>query len=300
MSTGAWPKERHSELVALKEAGTSTADIAGLVGVTHQVASYHLKDVESLSKVLDLLPDYSGEILKIPDRACALTTDWHAPYLSQLWLRRLLHVCLKLGVKDLAIVGDFTDLSWISHYMRKETRGGGLDTDWRTILTTLSLLLNFFDDIWWCYGNHEDRLPMALHGQDMMMASAEGFAEAKGEGKLHMTDMASMLLGDNWRLEHPKTFSRDGAKVAAAAAAIYHKNIATGHAHHLGFKYDVSGLYMGVDLGGMFDIDKQEYLFKTGIMTLPTWNPGFWIYHANGKVQPFEDAFIDWADYGTQ
>ena len=74
--------------------------------------------------------------------------------------------------------------------------------------------------------------------------------------------------------------------------------MACGHAHHFGFKYDVSGQYIGLDLGGMFDVDKQEYLFKTGITTLPQWNPGFWVYK-NGKVIPFEDALVDWSKYGT-
>lgn len=298
MSTGAWPKERQGELEAMKEAGVPTKDIAALVGVSEQVASYHLKNVEPLSDMLDILPDYPEEMLRIPDRPCALTSDWHAPYFSLQWTRRLLAVCTKLKVKDLAIVGDFTDLSWISRFIRKEQRGGGLDSDMRIVLSTLGMLLNFFDDVWWSYGNHEDRLPQMLHGQDMLMAVAEQYATAKGKGRLHMTDMATMLLGGDWRLEHPKTFSRDGAKVAATAAAIYHKHVACGHAHHFGFKYDVSGKYLGLDLGGMFDVDKQEYLFKTGITTLPQWNPGFWVYK-NSKVRPFENALVDWAEFNT-
>jgi hypothetical protein len=299
MANGVWPKERHAELLALKESGMSTERIASMVGCSHQVASYHLKDVEPLTKVLGELPNYPAEMLQIPDRPCALTSDWHTPYFSTLWLQRLLAVCSKLKVRDLAIVGDFTDLSWISHYMRKEQRGGGLNKDMTIILQTLSLLLSFFDDVWWSYGNHEDRLPQALHGQDMLEAAATGMAKAQGKGRLHMTDMATMLLGDKWRLEHPKTFSRDGAKVAAAAAAIYHRNIACGHAHHFGFKYDVSGNYIGIDLGGMFDLEKQEYLYKTGITTLPAWNPGFWVYQRGGKVLPFENALVDWSKYGV-
>jgi hypothetical protein len=108
-----------------------------------------------------------------------------------------------------------------------------------------------------------------------------------------------MLLGDHWRLEHPKTFSRDGAKVASQAASVYLKSIACGHGHHFGFKYDVSGRFLGIDLGGMFDASKQEYLFKTGITTLPQWTPGFWVYKG-GKVTPFENALVNWEDYGAE
>ncbi len=295
MSKGAWPQERDAELKALREAGISTKAIATMVDVSEQVASYHLKEVKPLDGLLDILPDYSKELLRIPAKPTALTADWHAPYFSQLWLKRLLRVSEKYGVKQLAIVGDFTDMSWISHYMRKETRGGGLDMDVRIIFRTLGLLLSVYDDVWWCYGNHENRLPQALHGQDMLQAAATAFG-AKCTGQLHMTDMPTLLLGDDWRLEHPKTFSRDGAKVGAAAASIYLKNIACGHGHHFGFKYDVSGRFLGIDLGGMFDVAKQEYLYKTGITTLPQWTPGFWVYK-NGKVLPFEDSLTDWTEF---
>lgn len=295
MSKGAWPQERDTELKALREAGITTKEIASMVGVSEQVASYHLKDVKPLDGLLDILPDYSRELLRIPDRPCALTADWHAPYFSQLWLKRLLRVSERLGVKDLAIVGDFTDMSWISRFTRKEQRGGGLDMDVRIIFRTLGLLLSVYSDVWWCYGNHEDRLPQKLGGQDMLQASAEAFG-SKCAGRLHMTDMPTLLLGNSWRLEHPKTFSRDGAKVGAAAASIYLKNIACGHGHHFGFKYDVSGRFLGIDLGGLFDVSKQEYLFKTGLTTLPQWTPGFWVYK-NGKMLPFEDSLTDWSDY---
>ncbi len=298
MSTGKWPEERQPELEALRASGMTTQDIADMVGVSIQVASYHLKEVEPLGKMIDVLPSYPAEMLRIPDRPCALTADWHAPYFSLKWLRRLLAVSSALKVRDLAIVGDFTDLSWISHYTRLETRGGGLNQDVRVVLSTLQTLLLFYGDVWWCYGNHEDRLPQRLGGQDMMVASAEAAAKNM-PGNLHMSDMKSMLLGDHWRLEHPKKFSADAAKVAAACGAIYHMNVACAHGHHFGFKYDVSGQFVGIDLGGMFDMDKQEYLFKTGATTLPTWNAGFWVY-ANGKVRPFEDAITDWTEYGVE
>ena len=297
MSTGAWPKERTPELVALREGGTPVKDIAILVGCSEQVASYHLKDTKPLSDMLDMLPDYPGEMLQIPDRPCALTADWHAPYFSALWLRRLLAVSKSLTVRDLAIVGDLTDLSWISHYLRKDGRGG-LSNDFDIVLRLLDQLLRAYDDVWWIYGNHEDRFPAALHGQDPMLAIAK-FATRHSGGRLHTSNARTMLLGAAWRLEHPKTFSRDAARVAAKAAAIYHKNIACGHAHHFGFSYDVSGQYLGIDLGGMFDLNKQEYLFNTGITDLPAWVPGFWVY-SGGKVRPFENALVDWSDFGVK
>lgn len=87
--------------------------------------------------------------------------------------------------------------------------------------------------------------------------------------------------------------------MAAAAAAILHKNVACGHGHHIGYKHDVSGRYLGVDLGGMFDENKHEYLFKSGVTALPAWNPGFWVY-VDGRVRRFEDGPVDWAERGVE
>lgn len=292
----AWPKERESELVALRESGTPTVEIARMAGVSEQVASYHLKDVEPITRMLDLLPDYPEEMLKIPEGDCALTSDWHSPYFDMKMVRRLFAVCSVLGVRRLAIVGDFADMAWISRFVRHETRGS-LAGDMDITMSVLNMLLSFFDEVYWGGGNHDERLAAALNGEDLLGTMAKWVGKA-GMGKLHYTDMRTILLGDDWRLEHPKTFSRDAAKVAAAACAIYHKNVACAHGHHFGFKYDVSGRYIGIDLGGMFDVDKQEYLFKTGIVTLPAFNPGFWVYR-NGKVMPFEDSLTDWGEWGT-
>lgn len=293
----AWPKEREQEFVALRESGVSINDIARLAGISKQVASYHLLDVEPITKLIDVLPSYSEEMLKIPEGDCALTSDWHSPYFNMKFVRRLFAVCLALNVKRLAIVGDFTDLGWISRYMRKESRGS-LVGDMQITLSVLNMLLNFFEEVWWSYGNHEDRLPAMLKGQDVLPAVGEAIARHT-RGKLHMTDMRTMLLGADWRLEHPKTYARDAAKVATAAAAIFHKHIACAHGHHMGFKYDVSGKYLGIDLGGMFDIAKQEYLYKSGITTLPMFNPGFWVYK-DGRVRPFEDNLTNWKEYGVE
>ena len=294
---GVWPVNKEPELRALRESGVSINEIAEIAGVSKQVASYHLLDIEPVTKLIDMLPVYTEEMLWIPDEPCALTADWHAPYLSMKWVRRLLAVCAKMGVKSCAIDGDFADLSWIARYVRKEHRGS-LAHDLTIIFEVLKMLLDFFDDVYWCYGNHEDRFAAALQGHDVIEPVSKLIAKAH-KGKLHVTDQRFMLLGDSWRLEHPKVYSRDAAKVAAAAAAILHKNIACGHGHHLGFKYDVSGKFMGVDLGGMFDEDRQEYLFKTGMTTLPAWNPGFWIYH-NGRVTPFDNMLTDWREWGTE
>jgi hypothetical protein len=296
MTERPWPKERDAELRAMKEAGISNKDIADRAGVSEKLASYHLKDIAPLSDLIDILPSYPKEMLRIPDRPCMLTADWHVPYYDPKWLRRLVKVSQRLGVKDLAIVGDFADESCVARFVRLEQKVGFND-EMKAVLFLLRTLLLLYDDVWWCYGNHEDRLPQALHGQDMLPAATDIVAK-DSPGRLHTTNMKTMLLGD-WRLEHPKKFSPDAAKVAAQCAAITHTNVACAHGHHFGSRYDVSGQYLGIDLGGLFDVSRQEYLFKTGATTLPTWNPGFWVY-ANGKVKPFADAFVDWPEYGAE
>lgn len=290
--SGKWPRERQQELIELRESGASLEEVAQQAGVSRETARYHLNGIIPLGKMVNALRTYPHELVQIRGD-CALTSDWHAPYFSMKWLKRLLAVCRKLEVYQLAIVGDLTDFKWLSHYVKTQD---SLREELTVVTSLIRLLLSSFDRVYWSRGNHEERLLRVLDGQDILPLLAE--LMAKGEaGELKLTDAPTMLLDDNWRLEHPKTYSRDATKVATAVAAIFHKNVASAHGHFIGYKHDVSGEYIGLDLGGMFDIEKQEYLYLGGVTTHPRWNPGFWIYR-DGRPRPFDNALINWDEWG--
>jgi len=286
---GVWPKHREPELAAMKEAGVRITDIAKEAGVSIQVARYHLIDVMPITQIIDVLPVYPEELIRI-DGDCMLTADWHCPYLSMTWVDRLIAVADALEISQLAIVGDFTDLKWFSKYNKGDRRGGVL-LDIKVVLNVLELLLKNFKRVFWNHGNHEERMISSI-GADIFSGMHEH------SERLVLSPYRTMLLDDCWRLEHPKTYSNDAAGVAAKVAAIFHCNVATGHGHHIGYRHDVSGQFLGIDLGGLFDEQKQEYLYTSGATTMTRWTPGFWAYK-DGRVRPFEDALVNWREWGV-
>lgn len=290
---GKWPTgEAEQQLIEARENGTDIKEIARLAGVSEATARLHLNGIIPLSKMIDALKTYPKELIQIRGD-CALTSDWHAPYFSIKWLKRLLAVCRELDINQLAVIGDLTDFKWLSVFMKAE---GSLREELQIVTSLVRLLLSSFDRMYWCRGNHEDRMLRALDGQDILPVLAE--LMAKGErGELILTEAPTMLLDDNWRLEHPSSYSRDATKVATQIAEIFQKNVASAHGHFIGYKHEKSGKYVGLDLGGMFDVEKQEYLYRGGITTHPRWNPGFWIYR-DGRPMPFDDALIDWRRWG--
>lgn len=287
-----WPKERQAEFETLRNGGASYQSIAELAGVSVQLVKYHLKSKSGL-----VTPDYAEERLHIPEVPCALTADWHIPYYSKMWLDRLLAVRKALNLNHLAIVGDLMDFKWLSKYPVKDRRGG-LALDFEVALNLLDLLLEEFTDVWWVYGNHEDRLQVTLRGHDIL-PSIFNHSASLHTGNLHLSAQRSMMLGTNWQLEHPQAFSRDGCRVAKEICAQEQRNVATGHSHHFGFEYDVSGKFVGVDLGGMFAEEAQDYMYNNGGTTFPKWVNGFWVYMGGGVVRPFADAFVDWGEFDT-
>ena len=296
---GKWPSgPRGDKLVNLRESGASIEDLAKKAGVSYETARVHLTGIIPLEKLVDDLPVYPREMLSI-EGDCAITSDWHAPYFSILWLKRLIAVSEKLGIRKLAIVGDLTDFKWLSHYMKLDARGGqGLKQELRVVASLLQLLLRSYDTVYWSMGNHEARMSAVLNQGNILPFLGELIA--RGEpGKLITTEHSSMLLNGTWRLEHPKSYSGNAAVVAAKLSSIFLKNVATAHGHHLGYKHDPSGEYLGIDLGGMFDTEKQEYLYLGGSTVLPAWNAGFWVYH-RGKVDPFDDKLINWEEWDVE
>lgn len=290
-----WPtgKEEQALIELREEKGASLAEIAQLAGVSISTASVHLNGIIPLARMVARLPRYPEKFLQIRGDT-ALTSDWHSPYFSMKWLKRLLVVCRKLEISQLAIVGDLTDLKWASSWLTKDPTGS-LEEELKISVSLLQLLLMTFDRVYWCYGNHEDRLIKALKGHDILPVMAELVSQTR-EGELFTSKAPTILLDDTWRLEHPKTYCRNATMLAAQLTTIFHKDVGIAHGHMIGYKHDISGKYLGIDLGGMFDMEKQEYLYLSGVTTHPRWNPGFWIYK-DQKPRPFDDALINWDEW---
>src|SRR3989304_6266895 len=124
---GKWPSgQEEKKLIRLRRSGTPINKIAEIAGVSESTAREHLNQINKLEEMIKDLPTYPDQVLQIKGDT-TITSDWHAPYFSVKWLRRMLAVSRKLEIKQLAIVGDLTDLKWISRFMVRDRSSGDLN-----------------------------------------------------------------------------------------------------------------------------------------------------------------------------
>jgi hypothetical protein len=143
-------------------------------------------------------------------------------------------------------------------------------------------------------GNHERRIGIQTFS---MIQVKHLFGFIGGEiwaKKFRYSVYDKMHIGDKWLLVHPKSYSQISAAVALRLAEKYHRHVINAHGHFIALRYDRSGQYMGIDLGGLFDTSKIDYM-NLSTTTHPFWNCGFgmilngkfWHFHENTDFEYF-------------
>jgi len=218
------------------------------------------------------VPKYNREI-KLPMDDYLITVDYHSPYHSILWHNRSLAVAKKMKLKHLIIGGDLLDFGCASSYYADHIPSLEDEADANRDL--IKSLIKSFDTITLIKGNHEDRLGRATNG----IITARWLLELWGKdamesGRMQYSTYDKLHIGEKWIVVHPKSYNRVSCQVAKQLAAKWQRNIINAHGHFVGYGYDVSGRNLAIDLGGIFDVDKIEYLNMKST-THPAWNNGF-------------------------
>lgn len=255
----------------------------------------------------------SGKPLNIKSDFALLTSDWHIPFDKPEYIGTVLQIAENMGIPDIAIIGDFWDCDNYTRYTRYKIDKTFQD-EIKFVAARLKLLIEAFDNIYFCVGNHEARFLAAnatgnaqghlLYQQMMNMTGiTEGYT---------VTNNRWMTLNNEWRLTHPKNYSTRKLSVARRLADKYQMNIINTHGHyttgtpigqavmepeyHIVKDRDTNvtrGVFRVADIGGLFDPTKMEYLTLID-STYPQLNPGFAIYD-HGKV-----TIIDLEKYLTE
>ena len=151
--------------------------------------------------------------------------------------------------------------------------------------------LDYFDENILVCGNHERRVGMKT---DSIIQARHLFG-LYGEGiwnrKFKYSVYDKLFIGDEWMVVHPRSYSQISTSVARRLAEKYHKNIINAHGHFVGMAYDRSGKFLAIDLGGMFETKKVDYI-NLRTTTHPNWKNGFGALY-NGKFHFFTDE-TDW------
>jgi hypothetical protein len=218
----------------------------------------------------------SNELIFESDRIC-VTSDYHIPHVNAAAIQTMLQYCRQNKIHDLAIVGDFLDLECFGVWPRRKP-----PEHWTTERDIAKQYVNTFEKqfnhIYACCGNHEARLLHQTQGElslqdvyNMLMVNPK---------KWYITPEDYMILNRHifgvipWRFCHPRNYSQIPLRVARSLASKYLSNIVNTHGHFsCGPAKDVSGKFLVVDIGGLFNPKLIDYVLRT--TTYPMLTPGW-------------------------
>lgn len=222
-----------------------------------------------------------------------LSCDYHSPYHSELWVNRLLAIASRFKIKKSIIIGDLFDMNFAKKWHSDVP--SSLDEE-ITQVEPVMRALDYFDEITLVTGNHELRISRLTDARIQAKHLYREFGKEVWDRKFRVTEYDKLWIGDKWLLVHPQSYSQISPAVARRLAEKYHCNILNSHGHLVGMSYDRSGEFLAIDLGGMFDTKKVEYInIKT--TTHPAWGNGFGMLR-NGYFHHFTDA-TDWKFWGA-
>jgi len=234
----------------------------------------------------DEIATFKEETLPMDDYA--VSADYHSPYYSHAYINRMLCVCRVLGITKHVIGGDLVDCDFAKFFYSDET--STLDKEIKHT-DPLFKALNYFDINYLIHGNHENRINRSTDGKVQARHILKLYGEEIWKNKFQYSTYDKLNIGADWMVVHPKSYSQIGGNVAVRLAEKFNRNVLNAHGHFVALRWDRSGEHMGIDLGGMFDTTKTEYINKK-TTTHPFWNNGFVIIK-NGKPYLFNES-TDW------
>lgn len=246
-----------------------------------------IHDAAPLDEVT-LIPRFDGEF-HLPMDDYLITCDYHSPYHSIEWHNRSLDVAKKRGIRNVIIIGDLVDFGFASFFYTDNRPTYDMEKDENKRL--IRSFMDNFDKVYLVKGNHEDRLGRMTDGKLQVQVLLELWTREEWQNRFQYSPYDRAFIGSDWMLVHPKSYSQISGQVAKKLAAIKHMNVINAHGHFLSYGYDMSGKFLAVDMGGMFDVSKIEYKnIKTS--THPEWNNGFGILK-DGHFE-FFDKMTNW------
>jgi hypothetical protein len=207
----------------------------------------------------------------IPDGDYMLSCDYHSPYYSEVWVNRILAMAAKLGIREHIVIGDLFDFDFMKHFYSE--RPSTIDKEIEETKPIFKAL-DYFDKNYLIQGNHERRIGIQSCGKLQARHLLRTFGPEIWDKKFRYSEYDRMFIGDKWMVVHPKSYSQISASVAVRLAEKFHRHVINAHGHFIAMRYDRSGEYMCIDLGGIFEPSKIEYCSLRST-THPTWNQGF-------------------------
>lgn len=274
-------KEREIAKILSKELGeTVTTASVNTAKSRHGLAKYLLEkdtDIEQYRPIEIPMEDYM------------ICCDLHAPFHSEVWFNRMLAVADRFKMRKLIVAGDLVDFDFAKHWYSDFKIG--IDAERRHVEPVIAGM-DYFDVVYQLQGNHEHRPNRITEGRIHGIHMMELFGGDVWKKKFIYSIYDRMLIGDSWIVMHPKTYGRNSPRVAVRMTTKYHRHNINTHGHLCGMSFDISGKFLGIDLGNMIDTNKIEYINKH-TTDHPVWKNGFGMLK-DGHFYHFTDA-TDWS-----
>lgn len=265
-------------LIALRDRGFSNYQIAEQFKVHEKTIRNKLKPIQEEKFFGSLVDKYNIVLdqpieLTIPPEGVVLTADWHIPLFDHEYANKMMRATVDKH-SAIIIAGDFFNFDALSSYDPKQM--GTIEDELQAGREILGGLSQYFDDIYFLWGNHDDRLVRAL-GFSIQFAEAMKLALGDSlEGKATMTNLDHMWLHgeeDSIYVCHPKTYSRLPLSGPAKLSDKHRSSVVCAHSHHCAIGHAVDGRSLVVEAGGLFDKTVTAYLQRS--TTFPTWQQGY-------------------------
>lgn len=226
-----------------------------------------------------------------------LACDFHIPFHDEDLIKEMFAAAKEHGCKVLAIDGDLLDCDNVSKF-NSITESEQEDRitfkgECEEAKKMFKRLLQVFDDIYICQGNHEKRwsdLNAGKVGMKQLIALCRpsNMSEDAFNARVHVTLDDHMILnhnGEKWLLCHPRNFRITPLSVARDLAAKFMMNVHMAHGHGFNQGRDRSGKFICLDGGGLYERAALEYTRQTTCH--PMTRSGFYVLK-QGKVIPYE------------
>lgn len=225
------------------------------------------------------------------DGDAVVISDIHAPFTDFTFAEKPNAVGKEYGVKRLFIAGDLLDAGTQNKF-RKKVAPPSFSTDLAIARKLLEFYAEWFEEIWFLPGNHDDWF---LENQEGNIDMQDMYHLLRGDqlkGKLIVSGYDRATLnssGELWTLPHQAEAGTYSLKVGEQLAWKYQTNMVIPHQHNHAIGFDRYKHYVIVDIGGLHDQNKMSYMqLKTS--TRPEFDKSFAVIKDGGVEVITDDA----------
>jgi hypothetical protein len=202
--------------------------------------------------------------LKISSDKVCIASDFHIPFHDLDLVENMIDTCRSEKIKTIIIPGDFLDCKNLSSFIDLQQVELTFEEELEEANRMLKLICRNFDDVYFINSNHEKRFAKKMEGNANIRDLYRMFSGDLMEGRDYFVSIYDYcILNGEWYICHPNNYSTVPLSIARILSTKYQMHVATAHLHRLCLGKDISGRYYTLEIGGLFDPQKLEYLQNT-------------------------------------